>query len=194
MKRNITINMCGRLFAIDEDAYEVLNAYERSLRSHFRGHEGGEEIANDLEERIAELMDELKAQGIEAVNIDHVQDIIRRLGNPQQMDGAEAPSEDEAEATAAAAEKADAVHKAMSQEGSAAKRLYRNKEDKKWMGVLSGFAAYFGGDVLWWRLGFAALFLISSLGIFEVFWPWWMWKVMTNICIVSVSSISYWPC
>ena len=32
------------------------------------------------------------------------------------------------------------------------------------MGVLSGFAAYFGGDVLWWRLGYAACVLLSFVG------------------------------
>ena len=53
MKKNITINLCGRLFAIDEDAYEMLSTYEQSLRNYFRTREGGEEIANDIEERIA---------------------------------------------------------------------------------------------------------------------------------------------
>ena len=52
------------------------------------------------------------------------------------------------------------------QEGSGLsnKRLYRNPTDKKMMGVLSGFAAYFGGDVLWWRLGYAAIVLLSFAG------------------------------
>ena len=63
MKKNITLNLCGRLFNIDEDAYEMLSTYEQSLRSYFRSREGGEEIADDIEARIAELMDELKAQG-----------------------------------------------------------------------------------------------------------------------------------
>ena len=72
MKKNITINLCGRLFNIDEDAYEMLSTYEQSLRNYFRSREGGEEIADDIEARIAELMDELKAQGTEAITIEHV--------------------------------------------------------------------------------------------------------------------------
>ena len=44
MKKNITINLCGRLVQIDEDAYELLQQYIESLRQSF-GHEaGGEEI------------------------------------------------------------------------------------------------------------------------------------------------------
>ena len=159
MKRNITINMCGRLFAIDEDAYEVLSTYENSLRRYFQGREGGEEIANDLEERMAEILEELRGNG-EAVSIEHVQEVIRRLGNPQQMDGADEFGASAAEATAEAARQAEAVNEAVGQEGTAPRRLYRNLQDRKWMGVLSGFAAYFGGDPLWWRLGYVGLLLL----------------------------------
>ena len=86
MKKNITINLCGRLFAIDEDAYEMLYTYEQSLRNYFRSREGGEEIADDIEARIAELLDELKQNGTEAVTIEHVTEIIHRIGRPDEME------------------------------------------------------------------------------------------------------------
>ena len=63
MKKNITINLCGRLYQIDEDAYELLSQYTETLRNYFLKQEDGKEIADDIEERIAELLDELKAQG-----------------------------------------------------------------------------------------------------------------------------------
>ena len=87
MKKNITINLCGRLFQIDEDAYEMLQHYIESLRSSFGREEGGDEIVDDIEARIAELFDELRQQGIEAVTIDHVKDIITRIGEPEQLTG-----------------------------------------------------------------------------------------------------------
>ena len=87
MKKNITINLCGRLFQIDEDAYEMLQHYTESLRASFVKEECGEEIADDIEERIAELFDELKANGVEAITIDHVKDIITRIGKPEQLTG-----------------------------------------------------------------------------------------------------------
>ena len=31
MKKNITINLCGRLYQIDEDAYELLSHFEQSV-------------------------------------------------------------------------------------------------------------------------------------------------------------------
>ena len=40
MKKNITINLSGRLFQIDEDAYEMLQKYIESLRSSFGKQEG----------------------------------------------------------------------------------------------------------------------------------------------------------
>lgn len=171
MKKNFTINMCGRLFAIDEDAYEMLSTYERSLRHYFRSRQGGEEIADDLEERIAEILEEMKSDGVEAISIEHVQEVIRRLGNPQQMENGEAASEqsdagsqadqDFRQAQAKAAQTAQAFQQAMGQDGTSAKRLYRNPRNRKFMGVLSGFAAYFGGDVLWWRAGFVAIFVLT---------------------------------
>ena len=36
MKKNITINLCGRLYQIDEDAYELLSQYIEALRSYFK--------------------------------------------------------------------------------------------------------------------------------------------------------------
>ena len=87
MKKNITINLCGRLFNIDEDAYELLRNYIDTLRNYFARQKGGNEIADDLEERIAELLDELKSQGVEASNMDHVKEVIRRVGQPEEMEG-----------------------------------------------------------------------------------------------------------
>ena len=165
MKKNITINLCGRLFAIDEDAYEMLATYEQSLRNYFRTREGGEEIAEDLEARIAELFDELKAQGVEAITIDHVREVIHRIGRPEEME--ESPSPDPSLDGAESENPSDSQQTPLPNKdggGSSSKRLYRNPDDKKLMGVLSGFAAYFGGDVLWWRLGYAAIVLLSFAG------------------------------
>ena len=166
MKKNITINLCGRLFAIDEDAYEMLSTYEQSLRNYFRTREGGEEIAEDIEARIAELLDELKAQGVEAVTIEHITDIIHRIGKPEEMEemAPHSAPEGATDASSSASNSTEAPSGAVGGASKASKRLYRNPDDKKLMGVLSGFAAYFGGDVLWWRLGYAAAVLLSFAG------------------------------
>ena len=52
MKKVININFQGQIIAIEEDAYEVLKRYIDSLKVYFR-EEGGDEIVNDIECRIA---------------------------------------------------------------------------------------------------------------------------------------------
>ena len=153
MKKNITINLFGQLYNIDEDAYELLNNYEESLRHHFSKQEDGAEIFNDIEARIAELLSEQKAKGVEALSIEHVQDIIKRIGAPEEIGNEEMDSDEAGQNRA---------------EGAAPKRLYRDMENKLLAGVLAGFANYFGGDRTWWRIGFI-LICVPLFGFFKLF-------------------------
>ena len=149
MKKSITINMFGCLYAIDEDAYELLNKYMDNLRSYFGRQEGGVEIAEDIERRIAELFGELVQGGVESITIEHVQEIISRIGKPEEMDdgncGREQVEKEE--------EKAQEVRR----------KLYRDTRSGKIGGVLMGFSHYFGGDVRWWRV---ALVLLCIFPVF----------------------------
>ena len=86
MKKNITINLFGSLYAIDEDAYELLRNYLDNMRSYFSNKEDGNEIATDIESRVGELLSELKAGGVEAISIEHIENIIGRIGNPDRLD------------------------------------------------------------------------------------------------------------
>ena len=86
MKKNITINMFGQLYAIDEDAYELLERYLSSMKRYFSDKEGGEEIADDIEHRVAELLWQQKEEGITAISIEVVKDIIGKIGNPTEID------------------------------------------------------------------------------------------------------------
>lgn len=172
MKKNITINMQGRLYPIDEDAYDLLKQYEDSLRGHFAGQDGGQEIVDDIEERIAELFDETIA-GKAAIDIGDVERIITRIGNPQQMDeGAEsAPGGDGTAAPGGSGGTNDggAAREAAGDESfwSRAKQLfvrkdrslYRDPSDKKLFGVIAGLAHYYDGDPTWWRLVVVLVFL-----------------------------------
>ena len=179
MKKNITINLCGRLFPIDEDAYEMLQHYIDSLRSHFRRQAEGEEIVNDIEERIAELFDELKANGTEAITIEHVKNIITRIGKPEQLGGDEADSTEQGEqkehAKQAGPENAGNVFDDLRSSGkrayenlranTAGKRLFRNPNDKILFGVLSGFAAYTSTPAILWRLFTVIFTFFYGIGI-----------------------------
>lgn len=155
MKKNITINLFGSLYCIDEDAYELLKKYEENMRSYFMRQEGGEEIADDIEHRVAELFNEMKTNGVEAVTIEHVEDIIRRIGNPEDLEGesVEASQETVAETEAMGIKK---------------RKLFRGSDDVLLGGVMSGLSCYFGGaDPLPWRIGMVLLTVFSS-GFFAI--------------------------
>ena len=57
MKKNFSVNIGGRIFNIDDDAYECLNSYLNRLRNFFAAEQGYAEIIADIEMRIAELLD-----------------------------------------------------------------------------------------------------------------------------------------
>lgn len=169
MKKNITINLSGRLFQIDEDAYELLQQYVNSLRSSFGHQNGGDEIVDDIEARIAELFEELKSNGIVAITIDHVKDIITRIGKPEQLAGDDEQNGRKQDSTNGnawdtARSAAQDVYNNM-RTRTAGKKLYRNPDDKMVAGVMSGLAAYTGTDATWWRLGMVVFTMFFGVGI-----------------------------
>ena len=79
MKNNICINLFGTLYAIDEDAYQLMERYIENMKLFFSNREGGEEIADDIEHRVAEHLWDLKESGVEAISIEMVKDIINQI-------------------------------------------------------------------------------------------------------------------
>ena len=170
MKRNITINIFGQLYAIDEDAYELLNHYLNSMKRYFSDKEGGEEIADDIEHRVAELLWQQKEEGITAISIEVVKDIIGKIGNPTEIDSStenvnteEPPAaDDKGESSETEARKTDNGLLGWLK----GRYLYRNPKDKVLGGVCSGMAQFTGrGTSLIWRLGtIVAFFVFLGLG------------------------------
>jgi phage shock protein PspC (stress-responsive transcriptional regulator) len=189
MKKNITINLCGQLFSIDEDAYEMLSTYEQSLQNYFRSRDGGEEIVEDIEARIAELLYELKEQGSEAVTIENITEIIQRIGKPEEMDGADSLSPDPSPVGEGKHNGNENPAASPLMNGRGTKRLYRDPYDKKLSGVLSGFAAYFGGDPLLWRVGYVAAILfflvIDNINLLW-FWPGRWYYINTDVAALAL--------
>jgi hypothetical protein len=55
MKKNISINISGIIFHIEEDGYDQLKAYLESINRYFSTFDDSLEIIADIETRIAEL-------------------------------------------------------------------------------------------------------------------------------------------
>ena len=86
MKKNININLFGTLYAIDEDACTLLENYLENMRSYFAKRDGGDEIFDDIEHRVAEHLWSLNENGMTAIDIDTVKQIISSIGNPDEME------------------------------------------------------------------------------------------------------------
>lgn len=100
MKKNININLFGTLYAIDEDACTLLENYLDNMRSYFAKRDGGDEIFDDIEHRVAEHLWSLKENGMTAIDIDTVKQIISSIGNPDEMEsGVEEAADSKTEET-----------------------------------------------------------------------------------------------
>src|SRR5689334_7754456 len=86
MKKIININLSGRVIPIEDSAYEKLQGYIESLRRYFANEEGRDEIINDIESRIAELMNEKIRKGASSITDADIDEIIASMGRPEDFD------------------------------------------------------------------------------------------------------------
>ncbi len=159
MKKTIKINLSGNIFHIDEDAYDHLKKYLDAIGQHFSGKEGGEEILNDIESRIAELFSEKRTREEEVITLISVTEVIEIMGDPQEIIN----TGDEGTTAGDAASSAS---------GSGSRRLYRDPENSVIGGVCSGLGAYFNIDPLIFRILFIVLFFLggASILIYVILW------------------------
>lgn len=153
MKKTLTVNLGGTVFHIDEDAYRLLDNYLSNLKIHFRKDVGADEIVEDIERRISELFSEKLTAGSQVITIADVEEVIARMGKPEDMETGEEGS--------ASSSQGSANTGSSSWTTSVNRRLFRNPDDKMLGGVVSGLALYLGWDVTLLRL---LLFVILICG------------------------------
>jgi phage shock protein PspC (stress-responsive transcriptional regulator)/uncharacterized membrane protein len=158
MKKIININLSGRVIPIEDTAYEKLQAYIESLRRYFAHEEGRDEIINDIEGRIAELMNEKVRKGAESITDTDVNDIAGSMGRPEDFE-AEEKERKETYTRYQQTESAGTTSTAAGAETKTRKknRLYRDTSDKFIGGVCSGIAAYLNVDPAIVRILFAII-------------------------------------
>ena len=148
MKKIININLAGRVVPIEDSAYESLQRYIESLRRYFANEEGRDEIINDIESRIAELMNEKVRRGASAVTDADMEEMISSMGRVEDFE----KEEKETSATAEQTSNSYSQHQAYKKPRG---RLYRDSSDKLLGGVCSGIANYMNFDPAVVRLLFA---------------------------------------
>jgi phage shock protein PspC (stress-responsive transcriptional regulator) len=148
MNKIIKINLAGQAVSIDEQAYDSLSQYMRSLEKYFINTESGKEILEDIEARIAELFF-ATLRSNDFISEIHVQEAITLMGTAQDM----------------GAEDNDESQDSQAYKDPKRKKLFRDKEDAIFGGVCSGIGAYYGLDTIAVRIMFILLVMLAGAPI-----------------------------
>lgn len=146
MKQVIKVSIAGVSFTLDSDAHNILDLYLKELKNHYRAEENGQEIIDDIEERIAELLLE-KGVKERVASCEEINSIIHILGRPYDID----------------AETSSLGNCSSDNNGPIQKKLYRDINNKVLGGVCSGLGAYMNIDAVFVRIIFIAVALFISM-------------------------------
>ncbi|MFD2720347.1 PspC domain-containing protein [Hymenobacter monticola] len=104
MKKNISINLQGIIFHIEEDGFEVLSRYLAEVKAHFANYRGHEDIVTDIEGRIAELFSVRLSPMQQVITLDDVNAMVAKMGRVSDFATDDLDAEDvEETATASSA-------------------------------------------------------------------------------------------
>ena len=163
MKRTYSINLGGTGFIIDEDAYQRLGNYLDTLTQACAATQD-QEVAFDIEQRIAEIFSEKYAQG-GIIGLTDVETVIKRMGGPEEIIETRRIRQQETEET---------VTETIATPPKVKKRLFRDTDNKMLGGVCSGIACYFGIDVVWVRIIAVGLCFLSASTLALVYILLWI--------------------
>ncbi|OPZ15428.1 MAG: DNA-binding transcriptional activator PspC [Bacteroidetes bacterium ADurb.BinA261] len=167
MKKVININFQGQVIAIEETAFEILSQYIDNLKAYFSREECGDEIVNDIENRIAELFGNRLKLGFNCITDEDVESILASIGKPEDFDTDYDESSD-----STSGEKQSSFQSKKESESSTedqTRGLYRNSNDKIIAGVCSGLGYHFKIDPVWFRLAFI-LFFSVLFWVYIILW------------------------
>ena len=169
MKEVERVSLGGYAFTLDADAAALAGEYLGELERHYGGREGGAEILEGIEERMAELLHE-KCGRDGVVSRAAIEGIIAILGRPEEIaeegDSPDEPADDGNGNPANEGTGKARSHSGPDPESPRQKRkLFRDVSDKVVAGVCSGLGAYFQTDKVFFRLLFAIGTVVTFFGI-----------------------------
>ena len=169
MKEVERVSLGGYAFTLDADAAALAGEYLGELERHYGGREGGAEILEGIEERMAELLHE-KCGRDGVVSRAAIEGIIAILGRPEEIaeegDSPDEPADDGNGNPANEGTGKAKSHSGPDPESPRQKRkLFRDVSDKVVAGVCSGLGAYFQTDKVFFRLLFAIGTAVTFFGI-----------------------------
>lgn len=153
MNKVVQINLSGIVFTIDDDAYDILKTYLGKVKSNASSFDGYEEMMQDIESRMAEVLQERLGSSRKVVSKVDVDAVIVLMGKPEEfIDEPQLDTKIHAENTV--------------------RNFRRSKQDKVLGGVCGGAGAYFGIDPMVFRVLFLIGFFVYGTGIllYAVLW------------------------
>lgn len=184
MKKNISINISGIIFHIEEDGYEKLKGYLESINGYFSSFDDSGEIVADIESRIAEIFLSKLNEGKQIITADDVESLVATMGSIEDFQAVEetetvSEPKDESEFSE---QKEKAKKQKDKGQPSEPRKLYRDSKRKLLGGIAAGIANYFSIDPLWIRLLFILLatdiFFSHSLGFIIVITYIVLWVIL----------------
>lgn len=172
MKKNISINISGIIFHIEEDGYENLRKYLDSINKYFSSFEDSSEILADIESRIAEIFLSKLNEGKQVITAEDVNALIATMGSVSDFKAAE---EQEFTQPGTDREKSEETQTQDSSQKSykyTGKQLQRDQKRKILGGVCAGLGNYFNIDAVWVRLFFALLLAAYGVTFFVYIILW----------------------
>ena len=163
MKKNISINISGIIFHIEEDGYEQLKEYLSSINKYFSTFDDSSEIVADIESRIAEIFLSKLSEGKQVITAEDVVSLITTMGSIQDFQAIEDETMGTPEPTASFDDTSEEGEEETT--SGEKKKLHRDNQRRLIGGVASGIAHYFSIDPLWIRL----IFIILLFDVFLTF-------------------------
>ena len=169
MKKNISINISGIIFHIEEDGFEVLKKYLDSINKYFSSFEDSSEILSDIESRIAEIFLTKLNEGKQIITYEDVNSLVVTMGSVSDFKAAE--EQEFAEASGKQSNPEPEPRKTQNT-NTAARPLFRDQNRKILGGVCAGMGNYFNVDAVWIRLLFALFTAAWGFGLLVYIVMW----------------------
>jgi phage shock protein PspC (stress-responsive transcriptional regulator) len=185
MKKNISINISGIIFHIEEDGYDTLRKYLDSINKYFATFEDSSEILADIESRVAEIFLSKLNEGKQVITADDVSALVATMGSvsdfkaAEETDGVSEPAPRQTTENPPKAEPETNTTFGGSTTGTGngktfrpSQQLLRDQKRKILGGVCAGIGNYFSIDPVWIRLFFGLLAFAYGLTILVYIVMW----------------------
>jgi phage shock protein PspC (stress-responsive transcriptional regulator) len=167
MKQTFNVNIGGRAYNIDADAYELLDRYLGDISSRLS--DSDVDSMEDIEARISDIFGEKISSGMQVVNIDMVRRAMAVIGRPEMFGGQKREFSYQSESHQGGSRGGSTHHGAAPNQS---KRLFRSWKNRVIGGVCGGVGEYFDIDPNVIRLVSALLIFFGGLSLWVYLIMW----------------------